>query len=172
MNNLDISAESKKFLSSKYANDGDVNLEQFGFEQFVKGQQQLQQRHQAQQRDYQQEYDNKLRELQDRIDLEIQEKDRLKAEAETEAQAKIIAMQEEFKRMMEDEMEKKMAVLDRQYKKENKELKSRIEQMQGSFQDMQSNLYKNELIRKVQQQQITHLKGNMRVFCRVKPMDF
>ena len=74
--------------------------------------------------------------------------------------------------MMENEMEKKMAVLDRQYKKENKELKSKIEQMQGSFQDMQSNLYKNELIRKVQQQQITHLKGNMRVFCRVKPMDF
>ena len=73
-------------------------------------------------------------------------------------------MQEEFKRMMDDEMETKIKKLDQQYKRENNELKSKIEQMQGSFQDMQSNLYKNELIRKVQQQQITHLKGNMRVF--------
>lgn len=81
-------------------------------------------------------------------------------------------MQEEFKRMMDDEMETKIKKLDQQYKRENNELKSKIEQMQGSFQDMQSNLYKNELIRKVQQQQITHLKGNMRVFCRVKPIDF
>lgn len=41
--------------------------------------------------------------------------------------------------------------------------------MQGSFVDMRTNLLKNEQIRKVQQQQIIHLKGNMRVFCRVKP---
>ena len=33
IDNLDISAESKKFLSSKFVNDNDgVNLEQYGFE--------------------------------------------------------------------------------------------------------------------------------------------
>lgn len=36
---------------------------------------------------------------------------------------------------------------------------------------MQSNLLMNEQIRKIQQQQILNLKGNMRVFCRVKPLD-
>jgi len=42
--------------------------------------------------------------------------------------------------------------------------------MKESFIDMRSNLYKNEQIRKIQQNQILHLKGNMRVFCRVKPL--
>lgn len=36
--NLDISTESKKFLSSRHGPHEDVNLEQFGFEQFVLGQ--------------------------------------------------------------------------------------------------------------------------------------
>lgn len=80
------------------------------------------------------------------------EKDRLKAEAEQVAQHKIVQIQEEFKKMMELELQKKMDQLDQQYQEENKQLKSQIEMMQGSFKDMQSNLYKNELIRKVQQQ--------------------
>jgi kinesin family protein C1 len=41
--------------------------------------------------------------------------------------------------------------------------------MAGNYEDLRTSLYKNEQIRKVQQQQIIHLKGNMRVFCRVKP---
>lgn len=31
-------------------------------------------------------------------------------------------------------------------------------------------MLQNEQIRKIQQHQILHLKGNMRVFCRVKPV--
>ena len=58
-------------------------------------------------------------------------------------------MQAQFKRMMEEELSKKMDVLDQQYKKENQELKNQIEKMQGSFKDMRTNLYKNEMIRKV-----------------------
>jgi len=42
--------------------------------------------------------------------------------------------------------------------------------MKGSFADLRTNLMRNEQIRKIQQQQILHLKGNMRVFCRVKPI--
>lgn len=60
-------------------------------------------------------------------------------------------IQVQFKRMMEGELSKKMDALDQQYKEENQELKNQIEKMQGSFKDMRTNLYKNELIRKVQQ---------------------
>ena len=51
---------------------------------------------------------------------------------------------------MDEELKKKMELLDQQYKQENKVLKDKIEIMQGSFKDMQSNMYKNEMIRKVQ----------------------
>jgi len=39
----------------------------------------------------------------------------------------------------------------------------------GLEEDYKISLVKNEQIRKIQQSQILHLKGNMRVFCRVKP---
>ena len=41
--------------------------------------------------------------------------------------------------------------------------------MLGDYKNLKCILDKNEQIRKVQQAQIIHLKGNMRVFCRVKP---
>ena len=62
--------------------------------------------------------------MQARIEEEIREKDRLKAEAEEVAKSKIFEMQEEFKKIMDKELKKKMAVLDMQYQQENKELKS------------------------------------------------
>ena len=40
------------------------------------------------------------------------------------AKSKIFEMQEEFKKIMDKELKKKMAVLDMQYQQENKELKS------------------------------------------------
>ena len=80
--NLDISAESKKFLNSRYnGNDDVINMEKFGYEQFILGQQQLQQKHLQQQKVYREEYEQKLLQLQARIEQEIKEKDRLKAEA-------------------------------------------------------------------------------------------
>lgn len=54
---------------------------------------------------------------------------------------------------------------------ENKQLKSEIEGYRSSMGAMKNNMLMNEQIRKIQQQQILNLKGNMRVFCRVKPLD-
>lgn len=56
--NLDVSAESKKFLTSRHnGNDEVIDVEQFGYEQFILGQQKLQQKHLQQQKVYRQEYD-------------------------------------------------------------------------------------------------------------------
>lgn len=62
-----------------------------------------------------------------------------------------------------------MAEVDSKHRQENSKLKDRIDLMRGNYEAMQSNLHMNEHIRKVQQQQIIHLKGNMRVYCRIKP---
>jgi kinesin family member C1 len=62
-----------------------------------------------------------------------------------------------------------MAEVDNKYISENVKLRNRIDLMRGNYEAMETNLQMNEHIRKVQQQQIIHLKGNMRVYCRVKP---
>jgi hypothetical protein len=54
---------------------------------------------------------------------------------------------------------------------ENNILKKQLEMFRTSISDLQLSIITNEQIRKIQQQQIMSLKGNMRVFCRVKPTD-
>mmetsp|Transcript_2413 Transcript_2413/g.3689 ORF Transcript_2413/g.3689 Transcript_2413/m.3689 type:complete len:102 (+) Transcript_2413:1718-2023(+) len=54
---------------------------------------------------------------------------------------------------------------------ENSKLKEELEKYKSSFVQMKSNMMAHEQIRKIQQQQILSLKGNMRVFCRVKPLE-
>ena len=58
LQNLDMSLQSKKFLlSSKMGGGEDIDVEQFGYEQFILGQQQLKQKHMMQQSEYRQDYD-------------------------------------------------------------------------------------------------------------------
>jgi kinesin family protein C1 len=50
-------------------------------------------------------------------------------------------------------------------------LKERMADMQVSIQHLMNDLQKNETIRKHLHNHIQILKGNIRVFCRVKPLD-
>ena len=83
-------------------------------------------------------------------------------------------MQEELRIKVENEVNSRLPDIQelQRFQKENEMLKNQIAQMQGSFQDLKTSLFQNEQVRKVQQQQIIHLKGNMRVFCRVKPIEY
>lgn len=54
---------------------------------------------------------------------------------------------------------------------ENRKYRSQMNDFKQVKTELQTNLMQNEQIRKIQQQQILSLKGNMRVFCRVKPLD-
>ena len=65
-----------------------------------------------------------------------------------------------------EEMEEKK----KKVEEENLKLKEAIANYKVSFKDMKNNMLQNEKIRKIQQQQLISLKGNMRVFCRVKPI--
>jgi phage host-nuclease inhibitor protein Gam len=78
------------------------------------------------------------------IEEEKREKQRLQAEVDLEAERKLAELEDVMRRKLESEMNQKMQVIDEQYKRENNDLKTQIEIIKGNYQDMRTNLYKNE----------------------------
>ena len=78
------------------------------------------------------------------IEEEKRAKQRLQAEVDLEAERKLAELEDVMRRKLESEMNQKMQVIDEQYKRENNDLKTQIEIIKGNYQDMRTNLYKNE----------------------------
>lgn len=104
--------------------------------------------------------------MEEQIEFQKKQQERLKLEAER----KIKEMQDLLQIQIRNEVDQKMKEREEQYKKEKQELNRKIATMETAQRDLQYSMLQNEQIRKIQQHQILHLKGNMRVFCRVKPV--
>ena len=60
--------------------------------------------------------------------------------------------------------------INQQFAKIQQQKDKEIEKQKLQIEEMKNSLMQHEGIRKVQQQQLIQLKGNMRVYCRVKPL--
>ena len=76
--------------------------------------------------------------------------DKLQEEANLEMQRKLKEEQTLLRSQLEKEMKDKMEALDAQYKQENGELKEQIKKMDDNVEDLKTNLFKHEQIRKIQ----------------------
>ena len=92
--------------------------------------------------------------MQQKLDREIQEKkkihDKLQEEANLEIRRQLKEEQELLRAQLEKEMKDKIEALDAQYKQEKGELKKQIEEMDENVEDLKTNLFKHEQIRKIQ----------------------
>jgi hypothetical protein len=78
-------------------------------------------------------------------------------------------MEKTLKKQVMKDFEQQVQQKTASYVRENEYLKNKIVDFEDLEQEYKQNMIKNEQIRKIQQHQILHLKGNMRVFARVKP---
>ena len=80
--------------------------------------------------------------------------------------------EEDLKRMQElEEANMKQNKDLQKLKEENRNLRDKCVAVQATKEQMMNEIEALEILRKQQQQQIISLKGNMRVYCRVKPME-
>ena len=73
-----------------------------------------------------------------------EEKIKKQEDLRLEAERKMVEMQAQLDEKIQNKVKEKVMEIDDQYKKENDALREQIAMIQGNFQDMKSNLFRNE----------------------------
>ena len=72
-----------------------------------------------------------------------------KDQAMIDAERRIGEMQALLSKQIEDQVQNKISIIDKQHQIEKQQLMEQMNSMKGSYLDLRSNLYKNEQIRKI-----------------------
>lgn len=87
-----------------------------------------------------------MRQFEEKLKKEMEEKEKARIDAEKQMDL----MKNEMSNVVEQQLESKIGQIDAKYQMEKNELHEQIANIKGSYNDLRSNLYKNEQIRKVQ----------------------